>query len=612
MYRRALCILLSATCCAALLSGCSSDTKEKTILDNQADYSINISLPYATITPPPNAVEQKQALVIDSDGKVTVNDSATVLEMQPVTSDSDESNYKTLSLGNTGIAVQALQTRLAELGYYTKDVSGIFDEETDAAVRRFEQTYGTMQTGVATARLQARLFSAEAPKYGSKEYDDAVVSQYTILQRGDVGSGVYALQQRLQNLGYPISEITGVFDDATASAIMLFYEAYGLTASDSANVALQKELYSDSARPYEGGSAEAVGSEAGEGLSNIEILDIQNRLIELGFMNGAATGAYDTATQTAIRLFAEACGQVPSDTLNADLQSLLNSKNAPRFDVYGKLYSNLIEGASGENVAALQQRLIDLGYASGTPDGNYGAATTEAVKLFQRFNGLEETGAASAQLQAILNSTFALGIGGQTADSTAEAPEDSGGEDAAVKRDFAPGSTGSDVLRLQNRLQALGYAPSVTGRYDNLTSFAISKLQRNISVTDTGCADQNLQLFILSDAAPDSETAFTHSQYEESIPQLRRLAVGDSGDDVINLQKRLWEFGLLQKEAIADSVGTFNDATRSALEEAQNELSYEAANGIASTALQSYLFSDQALTTFSIADPNAEPEPDEE
>lgn len=61
---------------------------------------------------------------------------------------------------------------------------------------------------------------------------------------------MYALQQRLRSLGYPMGELTGIFDNETANAIMLFYEAYGLTASDVANVALQKELYSDSARPY--------------------------------------------------------------------------------------------------------------------------------------------------------------------------------------------------------------------------------------------------------------------------------------------------------------------------------------------------------------------------
>ena len=600
MHKRSLCILLSAACCAAVLTGCSSDTEQKTILDNQADYSINIALPYATITPLPNAVEQKDALVIDGDGKVTVNDSASVLEMQPVTSDSDESNYKTLSLGNTGIAVQALQTRLLELGYYTKAISGIFDEETDAAVRRFEQTYGTMQTGVATARLQARLFSADAPQYGSAQYDDAVVSQYTILQRGDVGSSVYALQQRLQKLGYPISEISGVFDDETATAVMLFYEAYGLAPDDTANVALQKELYSDSARAYAGGTVD--GAATGADTHNADILNLQNRLAELGYMTGAATGTYDTATQIAVKLFAEACGRVPSDTIDAELQTLLTSDSAPAFSIYENLYSNLIEGASGESVGALQQRLIDLGYASGAPNSNYGAATTEAVKLFQRFNGLEETGAASVQTQAVINSSFALNIDGAAANIEANA--DSAEPDAAlsVSRSLEIGASGADVLRLQNRLLELGYAPSATGRYDNLTAFAVVRLQRGTGLTETARADENLQLFAYSNAAPASDVLLTHSQYENMMAQLRDLQIGSSGDDVFNLQKRLWEFGLLTRDSIADSVSTYNDATAEAVREAQRELNYETADGLASAALQSYLFSDQALEIFTLVD----------
>ena len=598
MHKRSLCILLSAACCAAVLTGCSSDTEQKTILDNQADYSINISLPYATITPPPNAVDQKEALVIDDDGKVTVNDSATVLDMQPVSSDSDESNYKTLSLGNTGIAVQALQTRLPEPGYYTQAISGIFDEETDAAVRRFEQTYGTMQTGVATARLQARLFSADAPQYGSTQYDDAVVSQYTILQRGDVGSSVYALQQRLQKLGYPIGEINGVFDDATANAVMLFYEAYGLAPDDTANVALQKELYSDSARTYAGGTAE--GDAIDSDTHNADILNLQNRLAELGYMTGVATGTYDTATQIAVKLFAEACGRVPSDTIDAELQALLSSDTAPAFSIYENLYSNLIEGASGESVSALQQRLIDLGYASGAPNANYGAATTEAVKLFQRFNGLEETGTASVQTQAVINSSFALNIEGTAANISAAADSEESDASTAVSRSILIGSSGADVLRLQNRLLELGYAPSATGRYDNLTAFAVARLQRCTGLAETGRADESLQLFSYSNAAPKNDTMLTHSQYEDVAAELRDLQMGSSGDDVFNLQKRLWEFGLLTRDSIADSVSTYNEATAEAVRAAQTELNYETADGLASAALQSYLFSDQALETFAL------------
>ena len=192
---------------------------------------------------------------------MTVNDSASVLQ-NDVSSDAlNASNYKSLRLGNTGLAVQALQTRLQELGYYTAGVSGIFDSETEAAVKRFEQSYGTMQTGVATADMQSRLFAADALTYGSEAYNNAVVSQYRVLTRGDVGSAVYALQQRLKNLGYPIGELTGIFDNETANAVMLFYEAYGLTGSDIANVELQKELYSDSARGYGGASNRRAGAQ---------------------------------------------------------------------------------------------------------------------------------------------------------------------------------------------------------------------------------------------------------------------------------------------------------------------------------------------------------------
>lgn len=125
--------LLCATC--AGLVGCGAQIDES-LLNAQADYSIDISLPYATVTPPPaQQQEEVQALVIDAEGGVTVNDSSSILGGS-VDADSAVGNYKSLRQGNTGLAVQALQTRLQELGYYAQDVSGIFDAETEAAVRR--------------------------------------------------------------------------------------------------------------------------------------------------------------------------------------------------------------------------------------------------------------------------------------------------------------------------------------------------------------------------------------------------------------------------------------------------------------------------------------------
>ena len=580
--------LLAAPCIA--LCGCDAQIDES-LLNTQADYSVNISLPYATVTPPPAHKEEAQALVIDAEGSVTVNDSATVLQDNTSDEPASQSNYKSLRQGNTGLAVQALQTRLQELGYFTKGVSGIFDEETEGAVRRFEQTYGTMQTGVATAEMQERLFSANAVVYASEAYNDAVVSQYTILERGDVGSSVYALQQRLKNLGYPIGTLTGIYDNETANAVMLFYEAYGLTASDVANVALQKEIYSDSAKAYLGGEmAEVSASESLNIMAEDTVMDVQRRLIELGYLSGEASGQLDKNTEIAVKLFEAACGQLPSGTLNADIQTLLSLETAPTFDAITASYTNLLEGSGGEAVEKLQARLVDLGYAKGTPNGEYGSATSASVKLFQKVNGLEETGVANTYVQAILYSSFALNIDGETAISTVPTPTEAPvqeEEHVSVSDRLAPGSTGEAVLRLQNRLTELGFVSSITGNYDGLTSRAVSAFQACLGCEPSGMAGSGLLSFIYSTAAPNSSMVF----FTEVQP-FRSLSLGDSGDDVTALQKRLWEMDYLEKDDIRESVGTVNEATLQSVMQLQTDLGYENPDGIASAELQCYMFSE--------------------
>ena len=72
--------------------------------------------------------------------------------------------YTQLRLGDQGQGVQTLQMRLRELGYYPGDISGVFDTLTEQAVQLFELTYGTMQTGIATANLQEMLFAETRPR----------------------------------------------------------------------------------------------------------------------------------------------------------------------------------------------------------------------------------------------------------------------------------------------------------------------------------------------------------------------------------------------------------------------------------------------------------------
>ena len=584
MYRQHKLILICLLAALLLLlSGCSMQVDES-ILDNQANYSVSISLPYATVTPPPASKEEAQPLVIDAAGSVTVNDSASILQGDLSASTDEDSKYKSLRLGNTGLAVQALQTRLQELGYFTNGVSGIFDSATENAVRRFEQSYGTMQTGVATAELQEKLFSSNALIYGSDAYNKAVVAQYKILERGDVGSAVYALQQRLKNLGYPMEELTGIFDNATANAVMLFYEEYGLTASDVANVALQKEIYSDSARPYGGAVLSSLDSSASTAVG-ASIAQVQKRLIELGYMSGEADGNFDQRTQIAVKLFEEACGQLPSGVLSPTLIERMQSRHAPSFDVLGSQYSNLIEGANGESVRQLQTRLVSLGFATGSPNGDYGATTSASLKLFQSANGMEPNGVASVYVQAVLYSSFALNIDGET---TQNAGIVHTVETVSASAVLSAGSSGEAVLQLQNRLAQLGYTVSATGTFDNLTGRAVSHFQSNVGVEPTGTADENLLDFLHSKGAPSSDAPL----FDEVQDGARDLAPGDNGEDVKALQSRLRKLRYVTKSQLSGSSGTYNQAMAAAIAEIQARLGYDHPSGNASIELLCYIFSD--------------------
>ena len=639
-YRIAALTLMAAGT-SLLLCGCGSI--DENLLDTQANTSVEINMPYATATPLPENMSAPEAIVIDADGNVTLNDTSVIEgDFQSLRAQEQQTEYRSLSLGNTGIAVQALQLRLKDLGYFDGDVSGLYDSDTEAAVKRFEQTFGTMQTGVATPKLQLKLFAATAPAYGTDAYNNAVLSQYSILRPGTVGSSVYALQQRLKNLDYPILDLTGVFDEQTAECVRLFYATYGLPSSDTASVGMQQELYADTAKRYSPDvqvivtvppdetplePAIAIPEDSGEidestaialGNSGTRVSQIQQRLIALGYMaEGSDTGVFDQSTQEGVNRFLAAIGRTPNGMLTLDMQDFLLSSSAPAQggSVEVSDYEDLAPGDSGDAVLALQRRLVELGYADGTPNGKYGPATISAVTFYQQCNGLEEDGLATAWLQSVLFSSRALtydqtqmlsdGFGGQGAGETTVPVEE---QDFAVQEaqpeatpepeetpepdtdmlffNLTPGSTGSAVMSLQNRLVELGYLEMPSTLYDEATRDAVTAFQNAIGVEPTGEASASLQRYIYSKAAPDASVRF-----EATGDSYASLQLGTTGDAVTNLQRRLWQLGFLDKADVQDSIGAFNDATRQAVIDAQLKMGYGSADGVAGVEFQSFLFS---------------------
>lgn len=172
--------------------------------------------------------------------------------------------------------------------------------------------------------------------------------------------------------------------------------------------------------------------------------------------------------------------------------------------------SSIRKGDSGDAVKTIQQRLKKLGYYTGSVDGDFGAGTENAVKAFQKTNGLTADGVVGAKTMETLQSSNAKS--GTT--PTSKPKDTSKATSVPAIREYTPsepstygylqlGSSGSAVRKLQNRLVELGYlsSGSVNGSYDETTENAVIAFQNRNGQWPDGVAGQDTQTALYSSNA---------------------------------------------------------------------------------------------------------------
>ncbi|MBQ8506378.1 MAG: peptidoglycan-binding protein [Clostridia bacterium] len=150
------------------------------------------------------------------------------------------SSYIELRRGDTGYRVRELNRRLKALYYLEGEAGSSYNSATYYAVLRFQQEYGLTQTGVATTKVQQRLFSKNAPEY----------SGYITLQRGDDNDRVEEMQDRLADLGYHAGRTDGYFDKVTRDSVKKFQRAIGVKVTGIADPETLEALFSKNAPEY--------------------------------------------------------------------------------------------------------------------------------------------------------------------------------------------------------------------------------------------------------------------------------------------------------------------------------------------------------------------------
>jgi len=173
-----------------------------------------------------------------------------------------------------------------------------------------------------------------------------------IMRVGDSNSDVKKLQQALEILGYYNGKIDGKYGSGTTAAVKAYQKAKGLTADGSAGERTIKSIFG-SVNPKSLTTQKAPGSSSSS----------------VSSASAAAKSKYPTVNSIA------EIGSTPATSKKGD---------------------------SGTKVVKLQQALECLGYYDGAIDGDYGNATYNAVKAFQRKRGMNADGIAGSSTIRIL------------------------------------------------------------------------------------------------------------------------------------------------------------------------------------------------------------------
>ena len=298
---------------------------------------------------------------------------------------------------------------------------------------------------------------------------------------------------------------------------------------------------------------------------------LQQKLIDLGYLNGNADGFYGEKTKAAVMQLEEYVRELEQDVIDAlpaataapastptatpepdaillalEAPAAAEPEEAPRPTpvtvvdgvadglLQAYLYSDdfkvsradLKAGDEGTAVARVQTRLNRLGYTTDAVDGIYGGGTARAVRIFQYYSGLDQTGIADAATQARLFS------------ADAKQP------DNAM---LTVGSSGEDVSKLQKRLRVLGFASiAVDGGYGASTKAGVETLQQYMRELESDALPastvegeaEEAQLTVEVNGVADP--ILLDDFYSESFPAIPAAqSSGSQGRDVVRLQRRL-------------------------------------------------------------------------
>ena len=483
-------------------------------------------------------------------------------------------------------------------------------------MKNFQANNGLTVDGKAGTATLNKLYSdsaRKAPTTTATNTPKATNTPFTSLKNGSTGAEVKKMQQRLKELGYLKGSADGDFGDATEAAVKAFQARNGLTVDGKAGTATLNKLYSSTAlkattaptntpkptakptatptaKPTATPKADSLDYYLRQGSSGTKVRTLQNRLIELGWLEGTADGKYGNATEYAVKAFQARYSSLWKDGIAGPdtLKILYGAGAATTKTPAASLGISLEPGDDNDAVKAMQKRLKELGFYTKTIDGEYGTSTKAAVIAFQTANSLTADGKAGTTTLNKLYSSSAKNADALKDEEDAKKeededkgtdPEDTSNVTVGGYTTLKWGSTGAAVKKLQEALKNRGYySGKIDSTFGSGVYAAVKAFQKDNGLKVDGVAGPATQILLYGSSASSADTSTS-------------LKKGSSGTAVRNLQYVLYELGYYDGKIN----GVYGDTTADAVRAFQINNNLTPVDGVAGHKTLKVLYSGSAL-----------------
>lgn len=203
-------------------------------------------------------------------------------------------------------------------------------------------------------------------------------STNAVLKRGSQGDAVKNVQEALRRLGYFEGKADGDFGEYTENAVKRFQAQNGLKADGVVGSATLAKLSSSSAKtaPPKGTATPKPTNKPhtnvylAQGSSGANVSQMQNRLIQLGYLYGSASGKVCAITESAITAFQRRNGLDADGVAGPGTLEKMYANSAKKASAaVGIIGVTLKKGDEGAAVRLLQNELRSFGFLKSAADG---------------------------------------------------------------------------------------------------------------------------------------------------------------------------------------------------------------------------------------------------